>query len=92
MEVFVVHISHDGICKRDEVKRNKTPWNSVKLLRKDPQAVNQTHLVRTIVDHYAKLLQKKVDIGVVLPFPSFTEQDQDVSSSVQVLLQHLHLK
>lgn len=64
----------------------------MKLLRKDPQAVNQTHLVRTIVDHYAKLLQKKVDIGVVLPFPSFTEQDQDVSSSVQVLLQHLHLK
>lgn len=99
MEVFVIHIPHNSIYGSDEDKEKKTIQYSCQKIQNNTyfncgwsQLSFQQTPICTIVDHYSKLLQEKVDIGVIFHFSSFTEHDQNVSSSIQVLLQYLQLK
>lgn len=39
----------------------------------------------TIVDHYSKFLQKKVNVGLIFCFSSLTKQNHHISSSIHVV-------
>lgn len=96
MEVFVIHIPHNSICSSDGEKQNTIELSHI-VTKLRVTAVTMWEVVsqiatRTIVDHYSKLLQEKVDVGVKFHFSSFAKHDQHISSSIQVVLQYLQLK
>lgn len=97
MVVLVIYIPNNSICSIDAEEENKhhmIPRNdhtNLQLYRTVEMSFEQISLC-TIVDHYSKLFQEKVDVCVIFHFSSFTEHDQDIPSAIQEVLQCLQLK
>lgn len=47
--------------------------------------VSSQNTAGTIVDHYSKFLQKKVDVGLIFGFSSLAKQNHHISSSIHVV-------
>lgn len=88
VEIFVISIPHYSICSIEAINEKESVTN----ILKQKTTFSRHNLTFTIIDHDSKLLQEKVYVGVVLRFSSFAQHDQHVSSTVQVMLQHLKLQ
>lgn len=46
----------------------------------------------TIIHHYAKLLKKEVDVGILLELTTLRHQHEDTPTTIHVVTQHMKLE